>query len=252
MKKTLYLGTVPEWSGNGRSKVASGVFLKASIEDGKFSISGVIGPLASGNARGSYGQIDSSIREALDAGELSFAPEWNADSVRRLLAVWDAWHLNDMKAACEHQRANGWEEIAGQKVIIYQWRLKPEISKRQDALKQEAIDRAASTEGSALGFGPEEKRILKLEYTIKGTVPELEGWDAKYYEAGADHGYFAHKEEKALGWLSPAEHPQGILGKACEVCGYGYGTKWLKVELPQEIIDYVASLPDASKTPAWV
>lgn len=252
MKKILYLGTMPEWSGNGRSKIASGIFLKAKIDDGKFSISGVIGPLSSGNARGSCGQIESSIREALDAGEITFAPEWNADSVRRLLAVWDSWHLNDMKAACEHQRANGWEEIAGQKVTIYQWKLKPEISKKQNALKQEAIERAASTESAALGFGPEEKRILKLDYTIKTTTPELEGYNVKYYEAGEERGYFAHKEEKMLGWLNQEEHPAGILSKPCEVCGYKYGSAWLKVELPPEVINYLESLPEASKTPAWV
>ena len=252
MKKTIYLGTIPEWNNTGSAKVASGVYCKAEIADGKFSISGVIGPLASGNARGSCGQIDSSIREALDAGELSFAPEWNADSVRRLLAVWDAWHLNDMQAGCEHQRANGWQAEAVRKVTIYQWKLKPEISRKQEELKAEAVERASSTESTALGFSPEEKRIMKLEYTIKGIVPELEGWDAKYYEAGEDRGYFAHKEEKALGWLSPEEHPQGILTKACEVCGYKYGTAWMKAELPADVIAFVEGMPDASKTPAWV
>lgn len=37
------------------------------------------------------------------------------DTVRRaghtrLAAIWDAWHLNDMRPGCEHQRAAGWSE----------------------------------------------------------------------------------------------------------------------------------------------
>jgi len=28
--------------------------------------------------------------------------------IRRLVAIWDRWHLNDMRAGCEHQRAQGW------------------------------------------------------------------------------------------------------------------------------------------------
>ena len=244
---------MPEWSARGSAKVSAGVFCKASIEDGKLSISGVVGPLSSGNALGSCGQIDSSIKEALNAGELSFAPEWSTESVRKLLAVWDVWHLNDMQAGCEHQRSNGWSMEAVRKVKIYQWKLKPEVSAKQSALKDEAIERASSTDSTAQGFGPEEKRIMRLEYSIKTTAPELAGYDLKYYEASADkNGYFAHVEEKALGWLSPEEHPEGILGKACEVCGYKYGTAWMKAELPADVVEFIENMPEASRKPVWV
>lgn len=29
--------------------------------------------------------------------------------VLRLVEIWRVWHLNDMKAGCEHQRAEGWD-----------------------------------------------------------------------------------------------------------------------------------------------
>lgn len=30
--------------------------------------------------------------------------------IRRMLEVWRRWHLNDMKAGCEHQRTEKWDE----------------------------------------------------------------------------------------------------------------------------------------------
>jgi hypothetical protein len=36
---------------------------------------------------------------------------WNADRVRELVAVWQRWHLNDMRAGCEHQRTTKWDSL---------------------------------------------------------------------------------------------------------------------------------------------
>ena len=59
-------------------------------------------------------------------------------------------------------------------------------------------------------------------------------------------------EEKALGWLKPEEHPEGILGKPCPVCGYKYGTSWLREEVPEDVLQFLYSLPNTTKQPAWV
>lgn len=40
----------------------------------------------------------------------TFAPGWSAELVRSVKAVWDRWHLNDVKAGCQHQRAYGWDK----------------------------------------------------------------------------------------------------------------------------------------------
>lgn len=40
-------------------------------------------------------------------------------------------------------------------------------------------------------------------------------------------------------WTRPDEHPDGILAKPCDECGYKYGTKWLHRPLPQSIIDEI-------------
>lgn len=72
--------------------------------DERLSIVGVEGPRSDGNARGSCGQN----RDAL-TGDYVVTPGWSRDMVARLAEIWDRWHLNDMRAGCEHQRAAGWK-----------------------------------------------------------------------------------------------------------------------------------------------
>ena len=57
---------------------------------------------------------------------------------------------------------------------------------------------------------------------------------------------------KTAGWTYPIDHPEGILTKPCDICGYKYGTKWFKEEVPQDVIDFLFSLPDSTIEPAWV
>ena len=84
------------------------VFVEVKYKKRRLSITGVIGPLRSGNAVGSCGQINGQFGQAgyeLDA--LLYAPGWNRETFQRFLAAWRDWHLNDLHAGCEHQRALG-------------------------------------------------------------------------------------------------------------------------------------------------
>ena len=170
-----------------------------------------------------------------------------------LLHVWKVWHLNDMQAGCEHQA--GWD--ISKELKFYNWHLNNYTRDRQEKLKAEAVERAASTESAALGFEAEDKRILRLEWSIITIDPELTGYNQKYYEA-YNGSLGRHVKTKAAGWVYPTgsghdqEHPEGLLCKPCEVCGYEYGTKWLKKELPPEIVTFIESLPETTKQPAWV
>lgn len=38
-----------------------------------------------------------------------YSPGWCVGSAARLSEVWNRWHLNDIRAGCEHQRALGWK-----------------------------------------------------------------------------------------------------------------------------------------------
>ena len=94
---------VMRWTHGGRGY---NVFCKITWKDGKLSISGVEGPLSSGNCLGSCGQINMSWGEYNKFNR--WGPGWNKAKEKRFLEIWKEYHLNDMQAACEHQRELGW------------------------------------------------------------------------------------------------------------------------------------------------
>ena len=69
----------------------------------RLSISGVEGPLISGRALGSCGQIiDGCYWDIIELDK-----DWTPNMLKNFLEIWDKWHLNDMHAECEHQEALG-------------------------------------------------------------------------------------------------------------------------------------------------
>lgn len=82
------------------------VFCRIEFKDGNLSLTGVIGPKANGNSTGSCGQIQDSLDELR-----IYYPGWSPGLTAQLKAVWDRWHLNDMKPGCPHQYAEGWGEL---------------------------------------------------------------------------------------------------------------------------------------------
>jgi|GEM_PF-3391196 len=95
------------------------VILDSQDEKGRLSIMGAIGSLDPNYALG-WGQINSLFRmrhpRREDRGtcryeleDLSFTSGWTEDLWLDLLDTWKRWHLNDMRAECEHQRAMGWK-----------------------------------------------------------------------------------------------------------------------------------------------
>lgn len=99
MNKVLRIGKTKTYGGRSYS-----VFVNVKWELGRLSITGVEGPLPSGNCLGGCGQID--LRK-IDF--TSYAPGFAPDIVETLAAIWDRYHLNDLTAGCEHQRALGWD-----------------------------------------------------------------------------------------------------------------------------------------------
>lgn len=45
-----------------------------------------------------------------------------------------------------------------------------------------------------------------------------------------------------LAWVRPDEHPEGLLTRPCEVCGYRYGTEWKFEPLPDDVIAFAREL----------
>lgn len=95
MEKIVRIGTMLS------GKRYASVYAHISWEDERLSICGTIGPLPSGGALGSSGQIDQPKIE-------NFAQGWNQALLDKFFQIWKRWHLNDLRAECEHQRALGW------------------------------------------------------------------------------------------------------------------------------------------------
>ena len=93
--KVVRLGTIQQ----GRRWAS--IYCKIEYKDGKLSISGVIGPLPSGNALGGCGQIDMEFKENDSRGYYTFAdikkaPNWDNGKIAKFFQIWKVWHLKDV------------------------------------------------------------------------------------------------------------------------------------------------------------
>ena len=211
------------------------VFCHIKIKDGKLSITGVEGPIRNGNYRGSCGQIYSDkLLEDITPGS-----DWSHTAIKKFFKVWEDWHLNDMRAGCIHQRKN--------------WNLYQELEIPIYGYSNKFYNMLTSAKNGKLSIE---------EYTYyKEVVPLVDKIVIKKHTANSeliekllaiDCIKLKKTEIKKANWVHPYEHKDGILTKQCEVCGYSYGSAWLKETLPQEIIDYLRGLPETTLTPAWV
>lgn len=228
----------------GAIKKARG-FCKIAYENGNLSITGVIGPKSNGNCYGSCGQCVDEIRN----GEP--VEGWTKEMVDKFCDIWDKWHLNDMRPYCQHQKELGWDKLARKKVTLYNYMINRMAREKADQAKKAAL--SALKKGETFTPTEEQTKFYSMPHWLK--IPnEVSGESALYYEPkkslfAGDEG---PTETKLLGWLRPEEHPDGILCKPCPVCGYKYGSKWLKEDIPQDDIDWLFSLPDTTVQPAWV
>lgn len=149
------------------------------------------------------------------------------EKVQRIIEIWKRWNLNDMNPGCEHQKAEGW---GTKKLEVIQWQLKHDVWMEQDKIKERSIEDLKK--GKVVQFSEKEKEIMNLPFWIAS--PGLITAEQEWYE-------IKKKETKSSGWVSPEEHPDGVLGKPCSVCGYKYGTSWNYEEIPADIIEEIKS-----------
>ena len=80
----------------------------------------------------------------------------------------------------------------------------------------------------------DEQLLLGLNYSVETHCDTLPENISKFYK-------LKDTEKKMLGWLHEKDHPDGILAKACPVCGYKYGTAWKYHPIPtDDLADIVA------------
>jgi hypothetical protein len=203
----------------------------------RLSITGVEGPRSNGDARGSCGQCV----EALDH-ITTLSPGWTPEMVRRLKAEWERWHLNDLRAGCEHQR-KGLD--LSKKVEVVSYKLTSEAHRLRE--RTLAVLAKAALAGEKFELTPRERALAGMTKWFK---PRFQPPDADSPLSGC---YEVERgETKSIGWVYPHEHPEGVLGLACDVCGYKYGAAWLYEPVPEDVLEFLASLPeDASLPRCW-
>ena len=164
----------------------------------------------------------------------TIAPYINNPVFSEILRLWKLYHLNDLHPECEHQHAAGWDKLASKKVTLHHWRMTREAMSKQDKAKKAAL--SALTAGETFTPTTKQAFFAGLSYSLTTWTETPPEELAKYYEPKKPlyAGDGGHTETKALGWLRESEHPDGLLAKACPVCGYKYGTSWVYFPIPTD------------------
>lgn len=230
----------------GRKEKSDG-FVEIVYNSGNLKISGVIGPRSNGDCFGSCGQCVDEIRrgEPVDG--------WNREMLNKFCDIWDEYHLNDMRPYCNHMKSLGWKW--NERIRVETWVLTRETLQR----KRDAENRALECLKNGETFHPtkDETTYAKMPYSIKryGDDPEpyantryRESYELREKDALGKPSV----EYKTRGWISYKENHLGFIGRPCPICGYSYGSGWIKEEIPEEVITWLLSLPDSKKKPAWI
>ncbi len=225
-------------------------YAEITYSGGKLSIHGVIGPKRNGNCKGSAGQCIDEIRKGRPVGA------WNEEMLQKFCDIWERWHLNDMRAYCQHMKELGWTEHTQDNVKIETWTLTKEAQAMKDAAKNRALE--CLKKGHPFYPTKDEVAYANMEYSMEVYNDE----DQSYRHGKLYRDAYELKEKDCLGkpyteyqkrcWIRYSKHPLGFLGRPCPVCGYEYGTKWIKEEVPQDVIEWLHELPDTRVQPAWI
>lgn len=232
--------------GNGKARS----YAKIKFEDGRLSITGVVGPMSNGNCRGSAGQCVDEIRKGEPANG------WTEEMLKKFCDIWDRWHLNHMRAYCQHMREAGWLEHFEESVKIEKWSLTREAYQMKKAAEEAALE--ALRNGKPFYPTKDQTAYARMEFFIDiyndEDITERIGTSYKDAYALKPKGTLGDGiiEYKQRCMISYKEHPLGFMGRPCPVCGYEYGTKWLKEEVPSEVIEFLFSLPESETIPAWI
>lgn len=213
------------------------VYCRIQYDGTRLSISGVVGPKPNGDARGACGQIVDQLADDV----ATFATGWDAAALARFAETWRRWHLNDARPGCEHQRDGYGADV----LDVVSYKLTTDAYHVRSAALAKAA-RAAALDKPA-GLTDVEVALILLDdwFRPRFTPPDADSPLSGCYEV-------EKRERKTAGWVTPAEHPAGVLTKPCAVCGYKYGTRWLLEAVPDAVVAYLAELPESRLTPAWV
>ena len=230
---------------NRGGEFLANAYVEIEYANGRLSLHGVVGPKSNGDAYGSCGQCVDDIRQGIPT------EDWTQEMLEKLCNIWDEWHLNDSRPYCQHQKELGWRKQAREKITLRHYRLTDEAYRSKQNAEKEAIN--FLKEGKTFVPTKEQTFFANLPYALD-VYEELSGELAQHYMPkkslyAGDDGF---TKTETRGWVRYDKTDKGILCKPCPVCGYKYGTSWIKEDVPQEIIDWLFALPTTKTKPAWV
>lgn len=165
----------------------------------------------------------------------------NDAKLQRMCKIWERWHLNDMRPGCEHQR----------ELPEFQPRYEPALEISVEFHAYRALEVATDKDET----GPEAKllanlqafdvrpfhKVLMTQERVDRLYAWLGDWAAQTTKYAKGPNLIIKKVKIPLHHTYPKDHPLGFLAKPCPVCGYKYGTKWLKEELPEDVVKEIES-----------
>lgn len=174
----------------------------------------------------SGGQVAERLAEL--AKRCGGAPGW----LPEVLALWERWHLNDMRAGCEHQRA-AWDLLEPLEVVSYGLTLEA----HQERTRTIEAAARASAEGRPWTWTPRSRALVALErwYAEEHQPPDADSPLSGCYEV-------KKRETRPACHVTEKEHPRGLLSKPCPACGYLYGSAWLFEPLPADVLARVLAI----------
>lgn len=206
----------------------------------EFSFTGVVGPLKSGNAYGSCGQV---LDEILEIGEHNAKEGWGALEASMLYRYWKLYHMNRHQHRCIHQE--DWD--TEKKITVYNYKRGP---KWHEAHKM-VLEGKCKSYQQYLTLTECIKRVDECVFddSYKGG-PTL---GSRLFEelVGNDFIKIENITEEMAGRVLFRYHPEGLIGKPCNKCGFRYGTGYNTRPVPADVMAWIRALPETKIPYAW-
>lgn len=224
------------------------------------SFRGVMGPFKNGNYKGSCGQCIDTICDLENSYYHNrINKDWNKDMLKKLVEIWEEWHLNAMNAYSPAMKEAGWDKLAKKPILRMGITLDDETYKRRRNIKDIAEKNLKETGNAKIS--EDEQAILNLPVFSKIYAYAIDEFKIPDYYKPKDIDKstgFPIVERQTLGWIYPPEsgkkhtHPDGLLTKVFEPTGEKYGSKWYFHKVPEDVLEWLYNLPDSKTEPAWV
>jgi hypothetical protein len=156
------------------------------------------------------------------------------------------WHLNDMKAGCEHQDELGWGN--GKTIALDSSSL---TDAQRARLKEKALaacteKRNKTYEHFLVEFRENRQAAIKWLKSVHGSATLSEVEQLQFLFVHHNKGLENRLREDIAKAIVPEVFDAAIykdsIGAPCPTCGYEYGTQWLRRELPAAIVELAATV----------